>query len=209
MKSNDCGRRIDMRNVADVIAHEEACGGALGPPVPHVRSRRRIGSDGRLLTERDLQEIRRQLEGFKSVTAISDEMRDVIEPNGPTWPPSCCRPKMRRSESRGPYARPPVITRNSLCSRRECNADSVAVRRLASLRWVPSSSASTRRHSVRNSSNCRLHSSGWSAGQRHTLSLMRRKHGTGLAGSSILQRRPWIRYFGFDAPVRPPRSAQS
>jgi hypothetical protein len=39
--------------------------------------------DGRLLTERDLQYIRRQLEGFKSVTAISDEMRDVIETE---WP---------------------------------------------------------------------------------------------------------------------------
>jgi hypothetical protein len=35
--------------------------------------------DGRLLTERDLQEIRTQLEGLKSVTAISDEMRYVIE----------------------------------------------------------------------------------------------------------------------------------
>ena len=39
--------------------------------------------DGRLLTERDLQDIRAQLEGFKSVTAISDEMRDVIETE---WP---------------------------------------------------------------------------------------------------------------------------
>ncbi|MFL6975963.1 MAG: hypothetical protein ACJ8F2_28965 [Xanthobacteraceae bacterium] len=35
--------------------------------------------DGRLLTERDLQDIRAQLEGFKSVTAISAEIRDVIE----------------------------------------------------------------------------------------------------------------------------------
>ena len=39
--------------------------------------------DGRLVTERDLQDIRAQLEGFKSVTAISDEMRDVIETE---WP---------------------------------------------------------------------------------------------------------------------------
>ena len=34
--------------------------------------------DGRLLTERDLQDIE-ELEGFKSVTAISAETRDVIE----------------------------------------------------------------------------------------------------------------------------------
>jgi hypothetical protein len=39
--------------------------------------------DGRLLTERDLQDIRAQLERLKSVTAISDEMRDVIEAE---WP---------------------------------------------------------------------------------------------------------------------------
>jgi len=39
--------------------------------------------DGRLLTERDLQDIRAQLEGFKTVTAISDQMRDVIETE---WP---------------------------------------------------------------------------------------------------------------------------
>ena len=39
--------------------------------------------DGRLLTERDLQDIRAQLEGLKSITAISDEMRDVIETE---WP---------------------------------------------------------------------------------------------------------------------------
>ena len=39
--------------------------------------------DGRLLTERDLQDIRAQLEDFKSVTAISDEMRNVIETE---WP---------------------------------------------------------------------------------------------------------------------------
>jgi hypothetical protein len=39
--------------------------------------------DGRLLTERDLQDIRTQLESFKTVTAISDEMRDVIETE---WP---------------------------------------------------------------------------------------------------------------------------
>jgi hypothetical protein len=36
MKCNDCGRWIDMRSVADVIAHEETCGGALGPPVPQT-----------------------------------------------------------------------------------------------------------------------------------------------------------------------------
>jgi hypothetical protein len=35
-KCNDCGRQIDMRNVADAIAHEETCGGALGPPVPQT-----------------------------------------------------------------------------------------------------------------------------------------------------------------------------
>jgi hypothetical protein len=39
--------------------------------------------DGRLLTERDLQDIRAQLQGFKAVTAISDEMRNVIETE---WP---------------------------------------------------------------------------------------------------------------------------
>jgi hypothetical protein len=31
----------------------------------------------------DLQDIRAQLEGFKSISAISDEMRDVIETE---WP---------------------------------------------------------------------------------------------------------------------------
>ena len=36
-----------------------------------------------LLTERDLQDIRAQLEAFKTVTAISEEMRDVIETE---WP---------------------------------------------------------------------------------------------------------------------------
>jgi hypothetical protein len=39
--------------------------------------------DGRLLTEHDLQDIRAQLEGFKRVTAISNEMWDVIETE---WP---------------------------------------------------------------------------------------------------------------------------
>ena len=34
--------------------------------------------DGRLLTERDQQDIRSQLEGFDSISAINDEMRDVI-----------------------------------------------------------------------------------------------------------------------------------
>jgi hypothetical protein len=34
----------------------------------------------------DLQDIRAQLEGFKSISAISDEMRDVIETE-------YCRPK--------------------------------------------------------------------------------------------------------------------
>jgi len=38
---------------------------------------------GRLLTERDLHDIRAQLEGFTRVEAISDEMRDVIETE---WP---------------------------------------------------------------------------------------------------------------------------
>jgi hypothetical protein len=39
--------------------------------------------DGRLLTERDLQEIRRRVERLKTITAISDEMRDVVETE---WP---------------------------------------------------------------------------------------------------------------------------
>jgi hypothetical protein len=47
--------------------------------------------DGRLLTERDLQDIRTQLEGFKTVTAISDGMRDVIETEWPDLPQNCCR----------------------------------------------------------------------------------------------------------------------
>lgn len=33
---HDCGRCIDMCNVADVIAHEETCGGALVPAVPQT-----------------------------------------------------------------------------------------------------------------------------------------------------------------------------
>jgi hypothetical protein len=49
--------------------------------------------DGRLLTERDLQDIRRQLEGFKSVTAISDEMRDVIETEWPDLAAKLLPPK--------------------------------------------------------------------------------------------------------------------
>jgi hypothetical protein len=44
--------------------------------------------DGRLLTERELQDIRSQLEGLKRVTAISDEMRDVIETE---WPELAAR----------------------------------------------------------------------------------------------------------------------
>jgi hypothetical protein len=47
--------------------------------------------DGRLLTERDLQDIRAQLEGFARVEAISDEMRDVIETEWPDFARSCCR----------------------------------------------------------------------------------------------------------------------
>ena len=31
MKCHDCGRWIDMRNVDDVIAHEQTCDGALAP----------------------------------------------------------------------------------------------------------------------------------------------------------------------------------
>jgi hypothetical protein len=50
--------------------------------------------DGRLLTERDLQDIRRQLQGFKRATAISDEMRNVIETEWSDLPPSCCRPRI-------------------------------------------------------------------------------------------------------------------
>ena len=39
--------------------------------------------DGRLLTERDLQDIRAQLKRLARIEAISDEMRDVIETE---WP---------------------------------------------------------------------------------------------------------------------------
>jgi hypothetical protein len=40
--------------------------------------------DLRLLTERDLQDIRRQLEGFDSISAITAEMRDVMrQSDGP------------------------------------------------------------------------------------------------------------------------------
>jgi hypothetical protein len=39
--------------------------------------------DGRLLTGRDLQDIRREVERLKTITAISDEIRDVIETE---WP---------------------------------------------------------------------------------------------------------------------------
>ena len=48
--------------------------------------------DGRLLTERDLQD-RAQLEGFKSITAISDEMRDVIETEWPDLAAKLLPPK--------------------------------------------------------------------------------------------------------------------
>ena len=52
--------------------------------------------DGRLLTERDLQDIRAQLEGFKTVTAISDEMRDVIETEWPELAAKLLPPKNLR-----------------------------------------------------------------------------------------------------------------
>jgi hypothetical protein len=51
------------------------------------------GIFGRLLTERDLQDIRAQLEGFKSVIAISDEMRDVIETEWPELAAELLPPK--------------------------------------------------------------------------------------------------------------------
>jgi hypothetical protein len=38
-----------------------------------------------LLTERDLQDIRAQLEGFDRISGISDEMRDVIVTLTTTW----------------------------------------------------------------------------------------------------------------------------
>jgi hypothetical protein len=49
--------------------------------------------DGRLLTERDLQDIRAQIQGFKAVTAISDEMRDVIETEWPDLAAKLLPPK--------------------------------------------------------------------------------------------------------------------
>jgi hypothetical protein len=52
--------------------------------------------DGRLLTERDLQDIRAQLERFKTVTAISDEMRDVIETEWPELAAKLLPPKNLR-----------------------------------------------------------------------------------------------------------------
>jgi len=52
--------------------------------------------DGRVLTERDLQDIRAQLHGFKTVTAISDEMRDVIETEWPDFAAKLLAPKDAR-----------------------------------------------------------------------------------------------------------------
>jgi hypothetical protein len=49
--------------------------------------------DGRLLTERDLQEIRRQFEGFDSISAITPEMRDVIETEWPDLAAKLLPPK--------------------------------------------------------------------------------------------------------------------
>jgi hypothetical protein len=49
--------------------------------------------DGRLLTERDLQDIRAQVEGFARVEAITDEMRDVIETQCPELAETLLPPK--------------------------------------------------------------------------------------------------------------------
>jgi hypothetical protein len=35
MKCHDCGRWFDMRNADDVLAHEQACDGALAPASAH------------------------------------------------------------------------------------------------------------------------------------------------------------------------------
>jgi hypothetical protein len=44
--------------------------------------------------QRDLQEIRRQLEGFDSISAITAEMRDVMRQSDRTWLPNCFRPRI-------------------------------------------------------------------------------------------------------------------
>jgi len=49
--------------------------------------------DGRLLTERDPQDIRSQLEGFKRISAISDEIREVIETEWPDLAAKLLPPK--------------------------------------------------------------------------------------------------------------------
>jgi hypothetical protein len=48
---------------------------------------------GGLLTERDLQDIRAQLEGFDSISAITPEMRDVIETEWPDLAAKLLPPK--------------------------------------------------------------------------------------------------------------------
>jgi hypothetical protein len=65
--------------------------------------------DGRLLTERDLQDIRAQLEGFKSVTAISDEMRDGSRRNGLNLPLSTVA-RLATRATHGNSGRGPQIT---------------------------------------------------------------------------------------------------
>jgi hypothetical protein len=57
-------------------------------PRPSLRQNQIEGADGRLMTERDLRDIRAHLEGLARVEAISDEMRDVIETE---WPDLAAR----------------------------------------------------------------------------------------------------------------------
>jgi hypothetical protein len=75
----------------------------LGPAYSSDLMKKAYWIDGRLLTERDLQDIRRQLEGFDRVTAISDEMRDVI---GTEWPDLAAKLLRRRTLCRS--ERPPA-----------------------------------------------------------------------------------------------------
>jgi len=65
----------------------------LGPAYSSDLMKKAHWIDGRLLTERDLQDIRRQLEGFDSISVISNEMRDAIEAEWPDLAAKLLSPK--------------------------------------------------------------------------------------------------------------------
>src|SRR5215211_7078329 len=75
------GKRILRPLIQRSTRHERPA--SVSPSLRRWGMKKAYWIHGRLLTERDLHDIRAQLEGFTRVEAISDEMRDVIETE---WP---------------------------------------------------------------------------------------------------------------------------